>query len=261
MKKSPIVNEVHHNPGQSLQRKIIKEVLNSLGILIIVLLLDVAYLGWIFGEYIPPSKTHTWIPLVVILVLLPIVFLVISKNNRKIDLLVQGRDGEQGMGLYLNRLWSETCFVFHDIQGTWKNGNHFNIDHILVSTKGVFVVETKTFSKDDSTENIIKHRGDQLWINGVLDKFNALEEPRRHSIWLNNYLNDHKIQGAVVIPVLLFPRWKVDSLWNRNAPENLVFSGKAFNTEFIHFPECISRAEFEKIKLAVCELARNSADV
>ena len=55
----------------------------------------------------------------------------------------KGLEGERLVGETLNRLSNESTFVFHDIPG-----NRFNVDHIIVSTRGIFVIETKHFNRE-----------------------------------------------------------------------------------------------------------------
>ena len=59
----------------------------------------------------------------------------------------KGLEGERLVGETLNRLSNESTFVFHDIPG-----NRFNVDHIIVSTRGIFVIETKHFNREICNE-------------------------------------------------------------------------------------------------------------
>ena len=51
--------------------------------------------------------------------------------------------GERLVGETLNQLSGDTTYVFHDIPG-----ERFNVDHIIVSTRGVYVIETKHFDRN-----------------------------------------------------------------------------------------------------------------
>lgn len=60
----------------------------------------------------------------------------------------KGLEGERLVGEVLNGLCdNKTSFVYHDIPG-----DQFNVDHILVSTRGVFVIETKHFDREKCHE-------------------------------------------------------------------------------------------------------------
>lgn len=59
----------------------------------------------------------------------------------------KGLEGERLVGEVINKLSNENTFVFHDIPG-----DRFNVDHIIVSTRGVFVIETKHFDRSKCHE-------------------------------------------------------------------------------------------------------------
>lgn len=61
---------------------------------------------------------------------------------RKLRNLKLGRNGERAVGQYLELFRESGCHVYHDILG-----KGFNFDHVVISNKGIFVVETKTYSK------------------------------------------------------------------------------------------------------------------
>lgn len=64
------------------------------------------------------------------------------KNYRK------GLEGERYVGEMLNNLGdNESTFVFHDIPA-----DRFNVDHIIVSTRGIFAIETKHYDRSNSYE-------------------------------------------------------------------------------------------------------------
>ena len=58
-----------------------------------------------------------------------------------------GLIGEQAVGAVLNSLSSETVRVFHDFPIKEQGKKPWNIDHVVVSHDGVFVIETKTRRK------------------------------------------------------------------------------------------------------------------
>ena len=59
----------------------------------------------------------------------------------------KGLEGERFVGEMLNRMSSSSTCVFHDIPG-----ERFNVDHIIVSTRGVFAIETKHFDRTKGHE-------------------------------------------------------------------------------------------------------------
>ena len=71
-----------------------------------------------------------------------------AKNLRKsLNNYRKGLEGERLVGEVINKLSNDKTYVFHDIPG-----DRFNVDHIIVSTRGVFVVETKHFDRSKCHE-------------------------------------------------------------------------------------------------------------
>ena len=65
-----------------------------------------------------------------------------SLNNYR-----KGLEGERLVGEVINKLSNDKTYVFHDIPG-----DRFNVDHIIVSTRGIFVIETKHFDRSKCHE-------------------------------------------------------------------------------------------------------------
>ena len=74
----------------------------------------------------------------------------------KVKQLKLGRDGERCVGQFLERLRDGGGQVLHDIPG-----EGFNLDHVVISPHGLYVVETKTVSKP-SPKATITVEGDSL---------------------------------------------------------------------------------------------------
>jgi hypothetical protein len=61
---------------------------------------------------------------------------------KQIKRLKLGRDGERAVAEQLDVLKRQGAIIFHDLIG-----DGFNLDHVVLSSQGVFVVETKTRTK------------------------------------------------------------------------------------------------------------------
>ncbi|MGM0843565.1 MAG: NERD domain-containing protein [Bacillota bacterium] len=59
---------------------------------------------------------------------------------------VKGRIGEGWVKLYLSKLNREHYFIFHDILLPGHSGKTTQVDHIVVSPYGIFVIETKNYN-------------------------------------------------------------------------------------------------------------------
>lgn len=83
------------------------------------------------------------------------------RNLARLRALKLGRDGEKAVGQYLEQVRDVDARVFHDLIG-----EGFNLDHVLVTTKGIFAIETKTCSKPVRGEANITYDGEHLFVNG-----------------------------------------------------------------------------------------------
>ncbi len=75
--------------------------------------------------------------------------------------LRQGRDGEIAVGQFLERLREGGAQVFHDICGPG-----FNVDHLVIAEQGIYVIETKTYSKPAGRKACIDFDGQTLLMDG-----------------------------------------------------------------------------------------------
>jgi hypothetical protein len=64
------------------------------------------------------------------------------RTKRRVRRLKKGRDGEREVAEILDELTRSGAQVLHDIPG--KEGN---VDHVVICRRGIFVVETKAWSK------------------------------------------------------------------------------------------------------------------
>ena len=81
--------------------------------------------------------------------------------KKKLEQLRLGRDGELVVGQYLEILREKGCRIFHGIVG-----NDFNVDHVIISEHGVFVIETKTYPKPDKGKPTIVYGNNQIIVDG-----------------------------------------------------------------------------------------------
>lgn len=67
------------------------------------------------------------------------------RTKKRVKNLKKGRDGERGVAEILDELKRQGASVLHDLPG--EEGN---VDHVVICTRGVFVVETKAWSKPEN---------------------------------------------------------------------------------------------------------------
>src|SRR3990172_5682950 len=71
------------------------------------------------------------------------------------------RDGEKIVGRSLEELRAGGAIDLHDIVA-----KDFNVDHLVISYQGIFVIETKTFSKLKGRDARVVFDGEKLLVDG-----------------------------------------------------------------------------------------------
>jgi hypothetical protein len=81
------------------------------------------------------------------------------KARERVKRLRQGQAGERAKAEYLDTLREDGTRTPHDLVG-----DGFNLDHVLVSRHGIFTIETKTISKQTTSDQQITFDGEQILI-------------------------------------------------------------------------------------------------
>ncbi len=155
---------------------------------------------------------------------LGIVFVVVYrlwKKGEQLDKFKAGYDAELAVGQELDQLMRQGAVTFHDIPA-----DNFNIDHVVVSSEGVFAVETKGFTK------LKQGRGKAdvtVVFDGKLLRFptwatkDPLEQAERQAAWLAKWLSSSVGTQVHVLPVVALPGWFVE---RTGRGEVRVYNGK-----------------------------------
>lgn len=106
----------------------------------------------------------------------------------------------------MEKLRTQGCMVFHDIVG-----EDFNIDHVVVSDKGIFLIETKTYSKPNLVNPKVNYKKGKLTIDGLGDMSKIITQVKASSTWLKRTLEESTGKTFLIKPVILFPGWYVNS--------------------------------------------------
>ena len=131
--------------GESLQEKIRDNEFKVMEqVMLPAIYVVLAVLAWLI--YITSFQMN--FPAAVFMSVIAVVLIIrgyfkVKKTRWVLKRYRKGLEGERLVGETLNRLSNESTFVFHDIPG-----NRFNVDHIIVSTRGIFVIETKHFNRE-----------------------------------------------------------------------------------------------------------------
>ena len=124
--------------------------------------------------------------------------------RRRVKTLRQGRDGERAVGQFLERLREDGGQVFHDIPG-----EGFNLDHVVISTHGIYAIETKTWSKPWADAKVVVE-GDALTVAGQAPVRNPIVQVSAAAKWLEKKLQESTGKRFFARGVVVFPGWFVE---------------------------------------------------
>jgi hypothetical protein len=171
--------------------------------------------------YTPLEKPPILITIIGGLLCIICIYKIIT-HFKKLKNLKLGRDGERAVGQYLELFRESGCHVFHDIIG-----NSFNVDHVLISTKGLFVIETKTYSKPATGNSKIHFNGKEILINGNSTHSDIITQATAATAFIQKVLKNSTGKDFLPFPVVLFPGWYVEGDGN-NQGRMWVLEPKAF---------------------------------
>ena len=244
-------------PGGSLLRRLdnLNEQINLYLIYVIILPLIIysALISYSYFQAAQPSLTVIWISSTICIALIAyLVFnLVRLLSQRKRTRL--GYEGELAVGQELNQLMLLGYRVYHDFPA-----DTFNIDHIIVGSKGVFAVETRTRSKGTarkgSQEATVAYDGRMLTFADTTD-FETIEKAEQQADWLSNWLTTGTGEPIAVRAIVTLPGWVVKRTSADGIP---VVNPGQFTSLFEHIkPRPLSEAMLNCIKDQLERKCRN----
>ncbi len=121
-----------------------------------------------------------------------------------------GLRGEQAVGEALNDVGDCGFRAFHDFPA----GENWNIDHVAVGTRGVFLIETKARSRRPSRNgqpgHVVVYDGATLQFPSGTDA-KAIPQAQRNARWLSEYLTKKTGEPVAVEAVVALPGWFVEA--------------------------------------------------
>ena len=160
-KHSPLKDKPLRQAGQSVQDEINDLFGDRIDLYGTMIVFVVVLAGLEWYRYFKDPLPHPYLTSFVAAVVVGYCIYNIRQLLPKLRQLRQGRDGEKIVGEFLERLRETGNIVFHDIVA-----DGFNIDHVVVSEKGIYVVETKTLSKPSGNARV--------WASGVAIRIDGL---------------------------------------------------------------------------------------
>lgn len=249
--RSPIKASPLRLPGQSLQAEI--EALISEGVIpyfvAALLLVFVAALEWIGALRHAPRQPWLY-TLMAVLAGIAFAWRLVRVRARVRQLRL-GRDGELVVGQFLEGLRVSGARVFHDIPG-----EGFNLDHVVLSTHGCYVVETKTWRKPVRGDARVTLSEDGVYISGRVPKRNPVVQARAGAAWLAKLLEESTGKRFLVRGVVVFPGWWVEPMsaqWKRDSGKPWVLEPKGLPGFIENEPETIAPSD---VAMAAFHLSR-----
>jgi hypothetical protein len=122
--------------------------------------------------------------------------------RRRVKAFRLGEQGEKEVGHFLEQLRAKDCRVFHDVVG-----DGFNIDHLIISPRGLFLIETKTYSKPMRGRVDVDFDGERLLVNGHEPKKDPIKQVQALSRWLRDLLLESTGRRFAIKCAVVFPGW------------------------------------------------------
>jgi hypothetical protein len=251
-KISPLKERPLPNPGDSLDRqirrltdeKMVEPLLFAGGFIFIALMEWMAYLAkW------PRQPMALSIAAVLACAF---AFYRIRSLRAHVKALELGRDGERMVGQYLEGLRAHGAQVFHDVPA-----EGFNLDHVVVSPHGIFVVETKTFTKPHGKARVVVE-GDKLLVAGRVPDRDPIAQVAGASRWLRDLLESSTGKTWSVRGVVVFPRWFVEQ---RSPRGNVwVLEPKALPSFIEREPTYLSQSDLHLAAFHLSRYVRSELD-
>ena len=209
-KKNPInYNNLLRSPGQSLDDELDNLRDKLLSKFYFIFTLTIVYI-----IMIPIFQFSLYFVILAVVIFWIYLIFVLTKNIEKIRSLKLGRDGEKSVAQYLSvvsrQLSKEDAnmHVYHDLVDNVKK---FNIDHVVVTKKGIFIFETKTYRKDEGITNKITSNGQELFKNGQRMTNNIPLQVKGQIRWLQSELLQETGKKYPIVASIVFVGWFVDS--------------------------------------------------
>jgi hypothetical protein len=243
--QSPLKAKPLRLPGESVDKEIDKWVTDkALGAFFVAAsLCAIAYLEWYgFLTHSPRRPILFTVLAAVAVIFAAWRFWSVRGRIRQLKL---GRDGERVVGQFLERLREGGGQVFHDIPG-----EGFNLDHVVISTHGIYAVETKTLSKPWPNAKVVVE-GDSLRVAGEEPDRNPIVQVTAAAKWLEKQLQASTGKRFFVRGVVVFPGWFVEQ--RGPSGDVWVLEPKALPAFIDNAPAMISASD---VSLAAFHLSR-----
>lgn len=252
-KRSPLKSNPLRMPGQSVDEEIKRILYDEVDPLVLVLgvLIAFAVVEWYRLYFASPPN-----PILITVMVLgtaPYCAYRLIGCKKRIDALKLGRDGERAVGQTLELLREKGYRIFHDLIG-----ENFNIDHVIICEQGLFVIETKTYSKPEKGESRINWDGNEIIVNGFNTGNRIPTQAKAEAGWLREMIKDSTGKDFAVKPVVVFPGWYIDSTDQKLSSNLWVLNPKALPHFIQKAPKVLSKDDMMLVAYHLSRFVRAS---
>jgi hypothetical protein len=225
------------NPGQSLEEEIDRVVHEDfMGYFL------AAAIFWVFALiewsgkmlHLPRSPIMYAMAATVATVLCAVKFM---RTKKHVGNLKKGRDGEREVAEILDELKRGGAQVIHDIPG-----EECNVDHVVICTRGIFVVETKAWTKPDGVW-AMDFDGERIHISGRPANAAPIVQCRAESASIRGLLRESTSRTFAVRGVVVFLDWFVNRKPEARGSEVWVLNPKELAGWIRREPEVLSEED------------------
>ena len=163
-------------------------------------------------------------------------------------------EGKLVVGQALEQLRRDGFHVFHDFPT-----DTFNIDHIVVGSKGVFAVKTmaqsRPVAKNSVEDATVEYDGRMLYFP-TADDIQTIEQANSQAAWLSDWLEKVIAEPIAVRAIVALPGWFVKRTSSEGIP---VANPQQFASLFEHInPQSLSDSMITRITLQLDQTGRDT---
>ncbi|MDF1815256.1 MAG: nuclease-related domain-containing protein [Verrucomicrobiales bacterium] len=252
-KKSPLKDKPLRNPGDSVQQALDNEIDDHFMPYLLMVAGTLLFAIWDWIRWHFPRPLSPWFMTVFAALTIAYCAFRIWQRLPRLRAMQQGRDGEKAVGQYLERLRATGAVVMHDIPG-----DNFNIDHVVLSVKGIYMIETKTISKPASGPATIDVSDEGISFAGGKARAEYFDQVAAQTRWLRSLLLESTGKELPCKPVLLFPGWFMNPRRTKKFDETWILEPKGFPKFLQNEPARLSK---DDVYLAAYHLSRYSRTI
>jgi hypothetical protein len=174
----------------------------------------------------------------------------VVKVRTRVRRMALGRDGERIVAEELDKLRASGAEVIHDVPAPG-----FNLDHVVLSCRGIYAIETKTWSTPRSGDARIRLTEAGIFVGGRRPTRDPLAQAQSAAKWLSRFLEESTGKRFPVRGTVLFPGRFIERMspaWRRSPERPWVLEPKALGSFIEHEPQSIEESD---LRLAVSRLA------